>query len=120
MNVVLTLGRSAPAGSDAVYLDFKRHEVSRGRERARLWPTPFLVAAAIICAQGPLTTTELVDGIYGDREDGGPEFADKVVHVATWHARQRLSPLGLSLCSHKGYLGYLVIDLWAAPGALAA
>ncbi len=36
-----------------------------------------------------LTARELVEKIYGDREDGGPEWADTVVYVTAKRLRDR-------------------------------
>lgn len=105
MNLVLTLGRSAPAYSHGIYLDFRRHEISRLRERAALWPHAFLMAAAILAAPGPLSTEDLIAFAYEERRDGGPDWARGVVRVALWHARRRLLPLGIGFCC-RPRLGY--------------
>lgn len=103
--IVLTIGRSAPARSSGIYLDFQHYEVSRGRGRVHLWPHAFLMAAAILAAPGPLSTEDLIAFSYDGRRDGGPDWARGVVRVALWHARQRLKPLGIGFhCRPR--LGY--------------
>lgn len=120
MNVVLTLGRCAPPGSDAVYLDFRRYEISRGRDRVRLWPRAFSVVSAVLSSTNWLTTKDLIEHLYAGQKDGGPVTADKCIHTYFCHARNRLMPLGIGFRSHWT-AGYSAVDLWAERAqALAA
>lgn len=111
MNVVLTIGRSAPARSTSVYLDFQRFEISRGRHRVRLWPKAFHLVAAIMCSQVRLTTGDLINHIYGEMKNGGPDYADNCISHYLWHARARLKPLGIGIKAGYG-AGHYAIDLW--------
>lgn len=110
MNIVLTLGRSVPTGSNSIYLDFKRHEVSRGRERARLEPKQFIAVACMLASPCPITPKELVDLAY-DSADGGPDDALRAMFVAVFRARKRLASLGIGFNHLRGW-GYESADLW--------
>lgn len=113
VNVVLTLGRSAPAGAgDTVYLDHLRHEVSRGRHRAKLWPQAFTMVAAIIVSPYPLHGHELAAIVYHEPPDGGPEWALTSIRVSAHHARKQLKPLGIGFRGTRD-AGYQLFDLWA-------
>jgi DNA-binding response OmpR family regulator len=112
LNIVLTCGRSAPARSKSVYLDFKRHEVSRGKHRVGLWPKSFMMISAILVSPQRLTTRYLIAHIYADQPDGGPLWADRCVWHCIWHARQRLKPLGIDFKAIH-WSGYDPVDLWA-------
>jgi hypothetical protein len=108
---VLTCGRSVPAGSESVYLDFKRHEVSRGKHRIHLWPKAFMMASAILVSPHRLNTRDLITFIYGEMSNGGPLWADRCVWHCVWHARHKLKPLGIDFKS-TAWSGYDPIDLW--------
>ena len=112
MNVVMKMrGRPCPDDSTDVYLVFHRFEVSRGWRRVRLWPRAFRAVAAIMVSPARLTTVDLVNYLYGDRADGGPDSARIIVAVAMHHARKRLAPLGIDF-HYVPKMGYEVIDLW--------
>jgi hypothetical protein len=120
VNVVITLGRSAPARSGStVYLDHLRHEISRGRGRVKLWPHAFTMVAAIIVSPCRLHGRELVSIIYGQEPDGGPVWADHCIHTFAIHARKKLRPLGITFRATRD-AGYQLIDLWEAPETIAA
>lgn len=113
MNIVLTLNRSAPAGSDSVYLDFARHEVSRWRQRCSLYPRAFCLASALLCSPHRLTTPELFSLLYSESIEGGPEKVSNNIRGVIFHARQRCRTVGIDFYSLGGSIGYVAVDLWA-------
>lgn len=86
-----------------------------------LSPTQRAVAE-LLCQGLTLTTTQLIDGLYGDRADGGPETADLCVRVQIHKLRSKLSSVGIEIDTigyGRGFEGYrLRPDHAAALGAL--
>lgn len=55
--------------------------------------------------------SRLVNALYGDRHDGGPEYPEPVVRVQLHHLRSVLRPLGvriLTLGVTSGARGYMI------------
>jgi len=50
----------------------------------------------------PRTCAELVDLLYAEREDGGPDFAATTVHVFVNQMRGKLKPHGMTIRSGGG------------------
>lgn len=103
MSVVLTLGRSAPARSTDLYLDFKHHDISQGRVRVHMWPKAFMVTAAILASPCGLTNKDLAAFLYGDRADGGPERASLCVGRFIGIANTKLALLGMRIEAATGH-----------------
>lgn len=62
-------------------------------------------------AHGSLVhTSNLVDFIYQDEEDGGPLTADRTIHVHVTKARQRIKPHGWTI-EEERYRGYKLVRL---------
>lgn len=120
MRVVLTLGRCAPPGSDAVYLDYRHNEVSRRREQgyvqiAHLWPSSFRIVSYILVSPMKLSVRHLEAWLWLEDPDGGPNSSDIMLRTSLWHASKRLEPLGIAFRKkHKKYgtRGYEPVDLW--------
>lgn len=49
----------------------------------------------------------LVDRIYGDRPDGGPERADVILKVQVSQLRRKIEPYGWTISVSKGGSGHL-------------
>jgi len=58
---------------------------------------PARVVAALAGRQSGMTVDELVDALYADDPDGGPENARRCTYLAVLKARRRLRPHGFSV-----------------------
>ncbi len=68
-----------------------------------LSPTQRVMIASLRHGQPePVPTRKLVDAVYGDREDGGPENAEYVVRVHICQIRTKLAALGIEIETVKG------------------
>lgn len=84
-----------PAGE--VRLNFRQRTVQRGRAIAHMTPATMRLACAFFARPGGITMFELVDVLYGERADGGPDDAGRAVRVLLHELRERLRPLGIAL-----------------------
>lgn len=50
---------------------------------------------------GGIECKRLIDQCYGHRYDGGPDFADKTVHVTINHMNKRLATFGEAVKANK-------------------
>jgi hypothetical protein len=53
----------------------------------------------------PVLYQALEDAVYAGQENGGPEWARKVMHVAKYQLRARLKPLGYDIGTYSGGRG---------------
>lgn len=90
---------NAPAGLVA---NFLLCTLTRNRQVARFSPIQFRVVTRIAMAAGLVTMAELIEVAYGDREDGGPEYAEQAIGCYIWRAKGGLAKLGLALVSTRG------------------
>ncbi len=73
--------------------------------------SPMQRAMIAVLRDGPVRTTSLIDTLYGDREDGGPECAYTSVRVQIHKMRARLSACGIEIETvgeGRGTAGYRV------------
>lgn len=49
---------------------------------------------AVRFAKRPLSSSQIVNAIYGNRADGGPVWATKSIHVQIWNMNKRLAKVG--------------------------
>ena len=63
-----------------------------------LSPTQRAMIAALLHGQPkPVPTAHLVDVVYGDRDDGGPDNAEHIVRVQIYQIRTKLAHLGIKI-----------------------
>jgi hypothetical protein len=53
----------------------------------------------------PVLYQAIEDAVYGSQENGGPEYARKVMHVAKYQLRALLQPLGYDIGTYSGGRG---------------
>lgn len=70
-----------------ILANFQRRAFTRDGITVAATPLEFRILAPLLAAHGPLTWFDLVDSLYGDRYDGGPEYADDVVRTLIYHMR---------------------------------
>lgn len=68
-------------------------------------PLELGVFNAVVARPYGLTVDEIVDALYGHREDGGPEYARNIVSTRLVSLNRKLKPLGMRI---KG---------WGGPGS---
>jgi hypothetical protein len=75
----------------------------------REWATFDMIQHLLL--SGGISRRRLVDFLYGDREDGGPENQWDAVSVMLCHAKPILAALGMELRSEKvaGYNRYWAV-----------
>lgn len=100
-----------PLARDAIVLDHAKYQIwHRGRALTGNSYTPavtqFRVASILLmCAGGIVTWPELIDHVYGDREDGGSDNPRRQISVTLHHLRPIFFALGFSCFTHHG-VGY--------------
>ena len=98
--------------------NFRTRVLSRGNVRVACGPATFRLLTGLLARRasggGILTKKELIDHVYGDEEEGGPDAANMAVNTLIFHARQGqhrhravLRSLGLSIIAH-GHRGYTI------------
>lgn len=99
VRVVLgTWGRLLPRDDDAIRVDFSNATISRGEATIHLQPMQFVFAAIVLARAGQfITYTDLIDGLYGDRADGGPLRPMLIIRQHMHYVRPQLARLGISL-----------------------
>ena len=101
------------ARPDAVVLSTTSRTISRGRIVVKPGPVQFEGIYAILAARGrPVCGSELAGFIWGDREDGGPDYADGNLGTMIRHFRRKLLPLGVGVQAGYGS-GFSAVDLHA-------
>lgn len=60
-----------------------------------LWPQELYILSALYRWDGLVTNSRLIDVLYGDDPDGGPETADVVVKVVVSRIRKKIKKAGL-------------------------
>lgn len=92
----------------------RRRSLARNGVEVRLEPQAYLIASAIcMAAPSPVATADLIDLIWGDREDGGPLGPAAVIDVRISGLRAPMQRLGLLFRAdgRAGSLGRRAIDL---------
>ena len=72
-------------------LDLATGELRHAQGSVRLSPTETRLLARLMAAPGVVTVTELVEAVYGDRADGGPEDAKATIAVFEWHLCRKIA-----------------------------
>jgi DNA-binding response OmpR family regulator len=78
-----------------------------------LSPHMFRIALCLTVAasQGmSLSTDDMIEVLYGDHDDGGPETADNVVSVNVCRLRKRLAPLGMTIQRQRDHYYTMLIE----------
>lgn len=84
--------------------------------RIELPPTAALVLERIALAPGFVSTPEIIDHVYGDREDGGPLYASDCVHRAAGQIRTRMIARGAPVALEtRQYFGYRLVAVSSPP-----
>lgn len=89
--------------------------LTRNGMRVHMAPGPGGMATALIAARGNLVSPKsLLDGMWAEQEDGGPETAPEVLRQWVNRAREPLAALGLGIVSEYGR-GYRIEELPCLP-----
>jgi DNA-binding response OmpR family regulator len=90
------LADRAVAWPGSIFIDHARRRVARGGVVVRFGPIQFRLVAALLARRGAIISlAEMVDAIYGGREDGGPDLAVHVVQNMLLNVQPKLAQLGL-------------------------
>lgn len=85
---------------DRIEIILEDNMIRRGSAIAKLCPQEFVLARCLV-GSAPhgacLSRAELVDALFGDRADGGPDNAESALGKLLCQLRSKLSPIGLSI-----------------------
>ncbi|MFG1260063.1 hypothetical protein V5F79_22305 [Xanthobacter flavus] len=96
--VIIRRGKPVQTDPEAVVICLDRREVWRGRSFAHFSRTEFRLLHALLSARGAVVAwDELIDFIFADREDGGPERVRNAMQVWKCKVRSRLNHLGIGI-----------------------
>lgn len=88
----------------AVVIDHSERRVWGIRGIGRLPPAQFrFLTTALLNYGRVITYEELFEAMWGDRPDGGPEYAKSSITVRAYQVRALLRGSGLELGSHWGF-----------------
>jgi DNA-binding response OmpR family regulator len=59
--------------------------------------TEFRIVFLLAAADRPVLAEQLIEQLWGDREDGGPDYVLRALSVYFTRLRQKLNPLGLRI-----------------------
>lgn len=76
-------------------------EITNGEITMRLGPSRYRIVESVMKQPG-MNLRELVDAVYRDAEDGGPDNAEVTVRTQVWHLNKRIKKLGLQISSTRG------------------
>jgi DNA-binding response OmpR family regulator len=118
MQVIVTTKADACAISEAnpsaVVVALLRRSLLRDGESVCLHENYFRYITAILARRSiPITCTELIEHLWGDDADGGPDNAEsRIQSTYPTLVRRQIARLGLGIESGYG-LGYRIVDLRA-------
>lgn len=87
-------------------------EISLAIELTRLERSVFDLLASRFGRQ--VTRTFILDAMYGDDPNGGPENATNVLHVVKCRLRKKIAPYGLDIITQQGRWANGIRMVWAA------
>lgn len=123
---VILATRAVNAAPNALVLDLSNHTIwQNGRSLFHKnyvlsRPVTFRVIAALLAAAPkPVMLNELVDFVWGDDEDGGPDSAAKCIDVAIHKVRPVVFALGCQIV-RRHRVSIQIMPLPAVPLARAA
>lgn len=86
-----------------LYLALRAHEVRRNGQRVTLSPDMFTLFLLFAVNGQHLTTwAEAIDAVWGEQEDGGPDYAYEIVKKYVHHIRRGVKALGVTLENNFG------------------
>lgn len=79
--------------------------MTAGTLETGLTPYEASTLLALASTRAHISKAELIDALYGDDPDGGPDFADSVVKVHICRLRRKLAPYGWKIDTeyNRGY-----------------
>ena len=87
----------------AIRVDFGSRRISRDRIVVTLKPTGFRLAAVLLFAAPAFIHRDaLIDYLWGDQSDGGPEWARNCIDAHLVAVRRGLPALGVEIHNHYG------------------
>lgn len=95
------LARQPASDCATIYVNHRTFTLTRGPMFVRLPPEMFKMAAVMLSAR-LLTYDEFYAAMYGDRQDGGPEFVRILRKVMVCRVNQRLRHIGIRLATRWG------------------
>lgn len=99
---------------DAVVLAVGKKRAFRDGSMVRFSPTEAKIALCLLAAQGrQVCEDELIEFVWGDDPDGGPEDAGRMVRVFIYKVRHILRALNIGIESGWGR-GFRAVDLAGA------
>lgn len=78
-------------------------EVDDDVSPVHLSPLQFRIWDIVRKSPHGISIRDLVDRVYIDREDGGPEYATRCVWRTVWNANRRLAVVDQRIVSTKGW-----------------
>lgn len=93
---------------DKVELAVASREIRRGQLSIALTPQLFDLFRSLVSSATTdrvVTMSDLIDNLWGDDVDGGPDDAPRAIRRLIWDLRRRLAPIGMAVpCEHaRGY-----------------
>jgi DNA-binding response OmpR family regulator len=105
----------AGAAPGTVFLDIDSRVVARapadgGGASVYLTPNRFRVFFLLAASHGLVSREQIIEQLYGDEADGGPECIYNVVSVYLTNLRQQIAPLRLAIENESGR-GWRLCDM---------
>jgi DNA-binding winged helix-turn-helix (wHTH) protein len=101
-----SLGRQSSANQDRLFVGIDAARIARAGCVVSVPPQIRAVILALAARPNAIVSAdELIDLVFGDRPDGGPDDASKALKVLLHHARDAFCALGyrLETSGHRGY-----------------
>ncbi|WP_027143179.1 winged helix-turn-helix domain-containing protein [Mesorhizobium sp. WSM3626] len=97
-SVILVKRLNGVGDWNRIEISLSSREIRRGQVTVGLTPQEFRLASVLVggaASQRCFTISELIDVVFGDRADGGPETADSSIRVRLYNIRQSLASIGI-------------------------
>jgi DNA-binding response OmpR family regulator len=92
-----------PAFDDKIRAHFSSRLISRGAVVASFSPNEFRFVLLHLVKLNCVVSKEMIlEQVWGDREDGGPEQIDRIINVMKYNMRPKLASIGLDLSTVWG------------------
>ena len=101
-----SLGRRSSADQDRLFVGLDATHLARAGCVVSVTPQIRAIVLALSARPNAIVSIdELVDLVFGERPDGGPEGANQTIRVLLHHARSAFSALGYRF-ERNGHRGY--------------
>lgn len=113
------------SNQDGVAFSLAQSTIFRGTQqcwrRVTLGPLELRLTSALIVGSvngHSFQLNEMIDVLWIDCKEGGPDLADRAVYALLHRLRKKLQPLALRIARNSGYRHYIAVDpLWISKVA---